>query len=630
MPLRFRSFAPYTLPGVLALLGWWWYISRKKARPNSLQAEEEGAGVGVGVGVGAPAMGLLSSPSEGSNGLLEKACCQSTSPTSTIHRRPSKDRPKAPESKTPEQAQPEPPQQEVVVVAAQVHSPLGTTAAAEPKALSVSASPSMGLGKTAEVVPQQSPIQINAASQLQTPTTDALSTTGKSTAEQPQRDAESSRDRTTQAMGDASVITSDAAHPTTASAAEVCAASDRVGGLGVDTAAELTKDKRPEPEGEVAAEEIPHSKPTPTPAQDTQRDVAPCTSSSPTPQITKDDVPASARLKKSASESVSSPLCPHPETPTAHLVITSPLFTSTPTGGAEEEDGALPSEGGKDEWHSTVAVSQHHAAGGEGGDDCTQEQEEEEQLEFERVAAGLITEIISAAAQEVQMSSCEGTSDVGYASSSTTKSPAQAAGTPVLNGRPYSATTHVDGTQQQADEMDSPAQQSRLQGASRSAGRASDKEMANGCLTSSPSSSTWEYCTDRTAAEPVKASTSKSKAQAAEDSQTAGEDSGCYQSEDGMSSDVHSTAAAGLLLSEATPRAAYAHVQKRSPTSSLGSSEVDTPRLMESPSPMVLEEAVLARHEAATALQAPLTAASLRNGGHMAGSEAEADQSGGE
>ncbi|KAK7882727.1 hypothetical protein WMY93_028901 [Mugilogobius chulae] len=32
MPLRFRSVVPYTLPGVLALIGWWWYISRKKDR----------------------------------------------------------------------------------------------------------------------------------------------------------------------------------------------------------------------------------------------------------------------------------------------------------------------------------------------------------------------------------------------------------------------------------------------------------------------------------------------------------------------------------------------------------------------------------------------------------------------
>ncbi|XP_041054253.1 A kinase (PRKA) anchor protein 1b [Carcharodon carcharias] len=30
MALRFRTIFPYTLPGVLALIGWWWYITRKK------------------------------------------------------------------------------------------------------------------------------------------------------------------------------------------------------------------------------------------------------------------------------------------------------------------------------------------------------------------------------------------------------------------------------------------------------------------------------------------------------------------------------------------------------------------------------------------------------------------------
>ncbi|XP_064159332.1 A kinase (PRKA) anchor protein 1b [Anguilla rostrata] len=63
MPLRFRSFVPYTLPGVLALIGWWWYISRKKGRITSHDSEE-GAVPG--------ALGLLSSPSEGSNGTAER------------------------------------------------------------------------------------------------------------------------------------------------------------------------------------------------------------------------------------------------------------------------------------------------------------------------------------------------------------------------------------------------------------------------------------------------------------------------------------------------------------------------------------------------------------------------------
>ncbi|XP_067102773.1 A kinase (PRKA) anchor protein 1b [Osmerus mordax] len=80
MPLRFRSVVPYTLPGVLALIGWWWYISRKKEQISSHDSEEEGA----------VAMGLLTSPTEGSNGLLEKA---SVSPTASTHQITGRDPP---------------------------------------------------------------------------------------------------------------------------------------------------------------------------------------------------------------------------------------------------------------------------------------------------------------------------------------------------------------------------------------------------------------------------------------------------------------------------------------------------------------------------------------------------------
>uniref|UniRef100_A0A8C8JB54 Tudor domain-containing protein n=1 Tax=Oncorhynchus tshawytscha TaxID=74940 RepID=A0A8C8JB54_ONCTS len=78
MPLRFRSIVPYTLPGVLALIGWWWYISRKKEQITNHDSEE-----------GAAAMGLLASPapSDGSNGLVEKGtvslCATATTPTTT-------------------------------------------------------------------------------------------------------------------------------------------------------------------------------------------------------------------------------------------------------------------------------------------------------------------------------------------------------------------------------------------------------------------------------------------------------------------------------------------------------------------------------------------------------------------
>ncbi|CDQ83643.1 unnamed protein product [Oncorhynchus mykiss] len=85
MPLRFRSIVPYTLPGVLALIGWWWYISRKKEQITNRDSEE-----------GAAAMGLLMSPalSEGSNGLVEKGtvspCRTAITPTTSSRVRPSK------------------------------------------------------------------------------------------------------------------------------------------------------------------------------------------------------------------------------------------------------------------------------------------------------------------------------------------------------------------------------------------------------------------------------------------------------------------------------------------------------------------------------------------------------------
>lgn len=53
---------PYTLPGVLALIGWWWYISRKKDRPLSHDELKRPAS----------SSSLRTSPVEGSNGVIEK------------------------------------------------------------------------------------------------------------------------------------------------------------------------------------------------------------------------------------------------------------------------------------------------------------------------------------------------------------------------------------------------------------------------------------------------------------------------------------------------------------------------------------------------------------------------------
>ncbi|XP_035009716.1 A kinase (PRKA) anchor protein 1b [Hippoglossus stenolepis] len=80
MPLRFRSVVPYTLPGVLALIGWWWYISRKKERLISHGSPEE-----------APTdTGLRTSPAEGSNGLIEKGTVSPTNDTECPTHRPPK------------------------------------------------------------------------------------------------------------------------------------------------------------------------------------------------------------------------------------------------------------------------------------------------------------------------------------------------------------------------------------------------------------------------------------------------------------------------------------------------------------------------------------------------------------
>uniref|UniRef100_A0A8C2IK91 A kinase (PRKA) anchor protein 1b n=1 Tax=Cyprinus carpio TaxID=7962 RepID=A0A8C2IK91_CYPCA len=104
MPLRFRSFVSYTLPGVLALIGWWWYISRKKERITSHDSEEGSV------------MGLRSSSGEGSNGMVDK----SYSAASSTHHRTSRDRVKAKEYR--------PVEQEVV---AEIHMPVLKATAGE-------------------------------------------------------------------------------------------------------------------------------------------------------------------------------------------------------------------------------------------------------------------------------------------------------------------------------------------------------------------------------------------------------------------------------------------------------------------------------------------------------------------
>lgn len=60
MPVRFRSVVPYTMPGVLVLIGWWWYTSRKKDRRIGQKISD----------VSPPPVSLRDSDVEGNNGLL--------------------------------------------------------------------------------------------------------------------------------------------------------------------------------------------------------------------------------------------------------------------------------------------------------------------------------------------------------------------------------------------------------------------------------------------------------------------------------------------------------------------------------------------------------------------------------
>uniref|UniRef100_H3CHC4 A kinase (PRKA) anchor protein 1b n=1 Tax=Tetraodon nigroviridis TaxID=99883 RepID=H3CHC4_TETNG len=66
MPLRFRAVVPYTLPGVLALMGCWWYLSRKKRSISRGSPEGPSPTTTAATGLKAPS-------AEGSNGLLEGA-----------------------------------------------------------------------------------------------------------------------------------------------------------------------------------------------------------------------------------------------------------------------------------------------------------------------------------------------------------------------------------------------------------------------------------------------------------------------------------------------------------------------------------------------------------------------------
>nr|XP_046149874.1 A-kinase anchor protein 1, mitochondrial-like [Oncorhynchus gorbuscha] len=390
MPLRFRSIVPYTLPGVLALIGWWWYISRKKERITNHDSEE-----------GAAAMGLLMSPalSEGSNGLVEKGtvspCRTATTPTTSSRVRPSK----ANEQRSTEQD-----------VVAQIHIPAIKAEAVEVQSTScsptekashhpdrASAVTDPGVDSCRQTPRSSSPATSPLPTQTREgssgppgehwaavqspPATIALVTVPvKSTVTEqvpaPVKEAISTASE--------ALVLSQTAHATTSSS----------------TAADLTNAERPDPEGEVAAaHEAAVAFTQNLLVELVAKDSLPVPSSS-----TKDELPSSSVISA--------------EMPARALkvVIHEPLFPETP----------ISSQGS---YHAVVTSTPASPAQGPQNENGAPGSTEE----LEYLAAGLITEVISAATQEVlSVTSCPET----WLGQSTTEHSFRS--TPLANGRPCS------------------------------------------------------------------------------------------------------------------------------------------------------------------------------------------------
>ncbi|XP_038817038.1 A-kinase anchor protein 1, mitochondrial-like [Salvelinus namaycush] len=397
MPLRFRSIVPYTLPGVLALIGWWWYISRKKERITNHDSEE-----------GAAAMGLLTSPalSEGSNGLVEKGtvspCTTPTTSSSSCRARTASSRVRP--SKAKEQRSTE---QDVV---AQIHIPAIKAEAVEVQ--STSCSPTERASHhpdRASAVTDPGVDSCRQTSRSSSPPTSPLPTQTREESSGPPGEhwatvqsppatialvtvpvkstvTEQVPAPVKEAISTASeaLVLSQTAHATTSSS----------------IAADLTNAERPDPEGEVAAaHEAAVAFTQNLLVQLVAKDSLPVPSSS-----TKDELPSSPVISaempaRALKVVIHEPL--FPETPTSlqgsyHAVITSTL--ASPAQGHQQEKGAPGST---------------------------------EELEY--LAAGLITEVISAATQEVlSVTSCPET----WLGQSATEHSFRS--TPLANGRPCS------------------------------------------------------------------------------------------------------------------------------------------------------------------------------------------------
>ncbi|XP_052432479.1 A kinase (PRKA) anchor protein 1b [Carassius gibelio] len=505
MPLRFRSFVPYTLPGVLALIGWWWYISRKKERTTSHDSEEGSV------------MGLLTSSGEGSNGMVENSC----STASGVHRRTSRDKVKAKDHR--------PVEQEVV---AEIHTPVLKATAGE-----ALGAPPVVLASGQLSAPQSSTKSIPPQSHPETATPVSSSTPTKTVEES-----------TYNKGPEAGIGNKPSSHlPSIKKQVENQP-------LTKQRPAELAKAERPEPEGEVATET---SAPT-------------CTQNIPT-DLLKDELPSA--ISSTESEAVLLETCIL-KTP---LTLTPfPNSTSTPL-----------SEGSTEAWHH------------ENGDLGLPAETSPDMQELQRLAAGLITEVISAATQEVMaVSSCESRSIKGSEVSDSS--------TPAVNGKEVESCI--------PPESKESAESQAVQIA---------EDIVNGCLQPSlwkmPENEKEGVSLTVPSGEQLESTPVLAKLQAEE---TLVEDSGCStcQSEDGISSeDLHST---GLSSNVSESKEDLIQI-----SGTCRASEGQGDGLQESLSLIAPQESPLTAENVATVCEAArLNGTGFRNG---AASEVEADQSGG-
>ncbi|KAI4896641.1 hypothetical protein NFI96_029899, partial [Prochilodus magdalenae] len=531
MPLRFRSFVPYIIPGVVALIGWWWYTSRKKEWITS--HSEEGQ-----------AMGLLASPSEGSNGIVDKGC-----PSISVSQdRASQDRHKAKEQR--------PAEQEVV---AQIHAPATEPSAKEPLSSPVVASGKLGtpsnskattdsLLSSPETIRQKPPVKPASSSVIE-----------KSCHKRPVAATLSDESSQLRAVGELDSIRQ-SKDQTVNKQQEL---DTKEISPAVSRSAKLGKTERLEPEGGVGDVLA-------VPFQNVQADLKD------SPSTSKDDLPPTTLT---AVDLCTQAVSQHSFVAESPMVSASfPLSASTPI--------------------SDTSIEAQFNENGDVGEPAKTSNSMEE---LQRLAAKLITQVISAAEQEVMaVNSCETLE-------------AASCSTPTFNGKE---------TMREEDHHESHVGLSSQSQANHVEQRAAQiaEEVVNGCLTPL----VWEKLNDdqqSTLSSQLESTPVLPKLQA-EEVVTGTEDSGCStcQSEDGISSE-------DLLLSTGLPVPVPECKEDLIQISGISrSSEGKDDDLQESSGLTGVEQPTLtAEHVAAVCGAARLNGTGLGNGT----SEAEADQSGG-